>query len=130
MGDAITAAMQNEVVDVIGRSPLKLLIALMERASIVISPDAGPAHMANITQTPVIALHAATDSRRSGPYSSLDWCVDRFPEAAQAFLNKDAAQLKWGTKIERDGVMELISSEDVIAQLHKLANHLQLTNGK
>ena len=129
MGDAIVAAMQHEAIDFIGRSPMQLLIALLARASIVISPDAGPAHMANINRTPAIALHAATASHRSGPYLSLDWCVDRYDDAARKFLNKPAQALKWGTKIEREGVMELITTDEVIAQLQKLAVHLNISKG-
>lgn len=128
MADAIISHMQCSAVDLVGKSPLKLLIALMERAQIVMSPDAGPAHMANITRTPVIALHAATESRRSGPYTSLDWCVDRYDDAARKFMGKPASALKWGKKIEREGVMELITVDDVVGTLDRLARHLQSGN--
>lgn len=130
MGDAISTAMHSatddQVIDLIGRSPLKLLVALLERATMLVSPDAGPAHMANITRTPVIALHAATDSQRSGPYTSLQWCVDCYDEAARKFLHKPASQLKWGTKIEREGVMDLISVEAVQSRILQLAKHLKI----
>lgn len=126
MGDAIRTAMRGEVTDLIGRSPLKLLIALLERATMLISPDAGPAHMANITRTPVIALHAATDSKRSGPYTSLQWCVDCYDEAARKFLHKPASELKWGTKIEREGVMGLISVDAVQARILQLTKYLNI----
>ncbi len=126
MGDAIKAAMRNQAIDLIGRSPLIFLIALLERASMLISPDAGPAHMANITRTPVIALHAATDSQRSGPYTSLQWSVDCFDDAARKFLNKPASELKWGTNIEREGVMDLIHVEAVQQRILEVVNHLKI----
>ena len=127
MGDAIAAATSQPVLDLIGRSPLKLLVALLARGTCLISPDAGPAHMANITRTPVIALHAATDSTRSGPYTSLAWCVDRYAQAAEKFAGKSAQALKWGAKIEREGVMQLIQVEDVTRRLDELTTHLKLT---
>ena len=66
---------------------------------------------------PVIALHASTWSRRSGPYDSLELCVDRFAEAARRFRGKEPEQLRWGTRIENPGVMDLIEVEDVIERL-------------
>lgn len=117
MGDAIRDAMDGYAADLIGRSPLKCLLALMERAACLITPDSGPAHMANAARLPTIALHAATDSARSGPYTSLEWCVDRYDDAARRYLGKSAAELPWGTKIEREGVMDLIEVADVIERL-------------
>lgn len=129
LGDAIRAAMRNAPVDLIGRSSLKLLIAVLERGQILLTPDSGPAHMANITRTPTIALHATADSRRSGPYLNLQWCVDRYDAAARKFLHKPASALRWGTKIHRAGAMDLISIEDVTSRLAELAGHLRIGQG-
>jgi heptosyltransferase I len=43
--------------------------------------------------------------------------VDRYDDAARRFLGKGAGKLRWGTKIERAGVMELISVADVTDKL-------------
>lgn len=117
MGEAIRATMRGEPIDLIGRSPLKCLIALMRRSACLITPDSGPAHIANAARVPTIALHAATESTRSGPYTSLQWCVDRYDAAARRYLGKPASELPWGTKIEKEGVMDLIGVEDVIERL-------------
>lgn len=117
MGEAITARMRAPVLNLIGKDTLKQLLAVLQRATLVISPDSGPMHMAGAVGTPVMGLHAASNPQRSGPYLSRDWSVDRYDAAARRFLGRPAAQLKWGTKIERPGVMELIEIEDVIAKL-------------
>lgn len=114
---AITAAAQCKIHNLVGDAPLELLVALMQRAAVLITPDSGPAHIGNAARIPVIALHAATEAARSGPYTSLPWCVDRYDAAARRFLRKPAAQLKWGTKIERRGVMDLIEVADVVERL-------------
>ena len=126
MGAEITAAAQQPVINLIGRSTLKQLVALLDRAAMLISPDSGPSHMANITRTPVVALHAASDSRRGGPYGNLEWAVDRFDAAARQFAGKPAAEMRWGKKIEQTGVMDLIQVEDVIERVDALARHLGL----
>ena len=76
-------------------------------------------HVANAMGTKVLGLHAASNPKRSGPYSDLRYCVDRYDDAARKYLGKPASELKWGTKIEREGVMDLVTVEDVIAALER-----------
>lgn len=114
MGDAIRAAMQETAIDLIGRDTIKQLQALLGRASVVLTPDSGPMHMANAAGTKVIGLHAASNPHRSGPYSDRRYCVDRYDAAARRFLGKPAEALRWGTKIEHPGVMDLIDTAAVI----------------
>ena len=113
----IESSMQHEVLNLVGKDTLEELLGLMQAASVVISPDSGPAHIANAMGVPVIGLYACTWSKRSGPYNSLNLCVDKFDEAAEQFLKKSASSLSWGSKIEKSGVMDLITVEDVCQKL-------------
>jgi heptosyltransferase I len=119
MADAILAAMRAPALDLVGKDTLKQLPALLERADLVMTPDSGPTHIANAMGTKVLGLHAASNPQRSGPYSDLRYCVDRYDDAARRYLGKPAAELKWGTKIERDGVMDLVSVGDGIAAFER-----------
>jgi heptosyltransferase I len=116
-GRAIERLASVQVINQIGKDTLPELLALLEKADVVISPDAGPAHLANAVGTPVIGLYAATNPERSGPYFSRQWCVNKYDEAARRFLGRPADELAWHTKIERKGVMDLITSEDVNRKL-------------
>ncbi|MDQ3056550.1 MAG: glycosyltransferase family 9 protein [Pseudomonadota bacterium] len=122
VGDAIVARMLSPVLDLIGKDTLKQLPALLERADLVMTPDAGPMHIANAMGTKVLGLHAASNPKRSGPYSELRYCVDRYDDAARKFLGKPASALKWGTKIEFEGVMDLVTVEDGIAAFERYAS--------
>ena len=113
-GDAIVEKAKNKPIDLIGKDTLKQFLALARRATLVLTPDAGPMHMANAVGAPVIGLHAASNPRRSGPYSDRRWCVDRYDAAARKFCGKPASELKWGTKLEFPGAMELIDTDAVI----------------
>lgn len=113
MGQAIEAAMRGRATNLIGKDTLPQLVAIIARAALVLSPDSGPAHLANALGKPVIGLHASTWSKRSGPYASLDLCVDKFAEAAQKYRGCAPEQLRWGTRIENPGVMDLIEVDDV-----------------
>jgi len=124
MGRAIERAMQAasaaKLINLIGRDSPTRMLALLQRCDVLLSPDSGPAHWASALGTPVIGLHAATWSRRSGPYHSLQLCVDRFEQAAQQYRHKTAAQLRWGSRIEVPGVMDLISVDAVVSKLDQV----------
>ena len=117
--DAILAAMRAPALDLVGKDTLKQLPALLARGSLVMTPDSGPMHIANAMGTRVLGLHAASNPARSGPYSDRRYCVDRYDDAARRFLGKPASALRWGTKIERDGVMDLVTVEDAIAAFER-----------
>jgi lipopolysaccharide heptosyltransferase II len=55
-----------------GQLPLRLLPALVERCTLMVSGDTGPMHLAVTVGTPVVALFAVSDWRRSGPAYDLD----------------------------------------------------------
>ena len=118
MGQAIAHAMDTPVLNLIGQTSLKQLLALFERGRVLITPDSGPAHMSNAADIATISLHAATDPRRSGAYRSRDLCVDYFAEAARVYRGTRPDKLKWGTRIENDdGVMALIPVDAVTARI-------------
>nr|WP_164082465.1 glycosyltransferase family 9 protein [Stenotrophomonas pavanii] len=125
MADAIQAQLPVPALDLVGKDTLKQLPALLARANLVMTPDSGPMHIANAMGTKVLGLHAASNPHRSGPYSDRRYCVDRYDDAARKYLGKQAADLKWGTKIEFDEVMELITVEDGIAAFERyVTDHL------
>jgi heptosyltransferase I len=118
MGESIEKHMKQPCINAIGKDSLLELLATLARAKMLLSPDSGPAHMATAVGTPVIGLYAATNPSRSGPYLSRQWCVDKYEAAAQRLLHKSAAQIPWTTKIERPGVMDLITPEEVTRKMH------------
>ena len=117
--DAIMAAMRGPALDLVGKDTLKQLPALLERADLVMTPDSGPMHIANAMGTRVLGLHAASNPARSGPYSDRRYCVDRYDDAARKVLGKPASALKWGRKIEHEGVMDLVTVDDAITAFER-----------
>ena len=120
MGEQIERAARLQLCNQIGRDTLPQLLALLARATVLVSPDSGPAHMATMVGTPVIGLYAATNPQRSGPYLSRRWCVDAYPEAARRLRGCEPQALPWTTKIEVPGVMDLIEVHQVTAKLDEL----------
>ena len=127
MAVAIRADLRVKYVDLVGKDTLKQLLAVLARTDVVLSPDSGPAHMAQALGTPVVGLYAATDAKRSGPYRSQHLCTQHYANAAMQFLGKPAEKLRWGQKIEREGVMALISVEEVCVLLERAASGNRLS---
>jgi heptosyltransferase I len=114
MADAVLAACRRTPLDLTGKDTLKKLMAMFCRAQLLLTPDSGPMHMANTVGMKVLGLHAASNPKRSGPYSDLRWCVDKYDEASRKYFGKPASEIPWGSKIERPGVMDLIAVDDVV----------------
>src|SRR6185503_19720284 len=114
---------QTPVINQIGKDTLPQLLALLERATVLVAPDSGPAHMATMVRTPVVGLYAATNPARSGPYLSRPWCVDAYPDAARRVRGRAPEQLPWTEKIEERGVMDLIKVAQVTAKLDQVLQY-------
>ncbi len=99
--------------DLLGKTSLKELAALIDAADLVICPDSGPAHMATAFGTPVIGLYATSNPERTGPWLSRELTVNRYPDAALKYLGKSAEQLRWGQRIRHPDAMDLITIDDV-----------------
>ncbi len=117
----IAARMKQPALNLTGKDTLKQLAGLLKLSQLLLAPDTGPMHIANAVGTPVLGLHAASNPRRSGPYSSLKWCVDQYDAAARKYLGRPAKELRWGQKIERPGVMDLIELDQVTERLDAFA---------
>jgi len=122
MGADIVAAAREPLLNQIGQDTLPQLLGLMASSTALLSPDSGPVHMATLVGLPVIGLYAATRTARVGPYSDRRWCVDKYEAAAQMFYGRSAAEVPWTLKIEKPGVMDLISVDEVTGKLDALLN--------
>jgi heptosyltransferase I len=120
MGAAILRHARSPLGNRIGEDSLPQLLALLSRATALLSPDSGPVHMATMVGTPVIGLYAATNPDRTGPYLARNWSINAYPQAAERFRGRSVEQLPWTTKIEVPGVMDLIEVPQVTAKLDSL----------
>ena len=66
----IISKMKSEAANLSGKTDLKTLAVLYEKASIVVSTDTGPMHLAAAIGTPVVALFGPTAPWRTGPFGA------------------------------------------------------------
>jgi len=125
MGQEIETKCNAPITNLIGKSNLKQLLAILDKSTLVISPDSGPAHMATAVGTPVIGLYACTNPDRARPYYSKEWVIDKYHEAVFDKHGKKASQLPWGIRVRDPGTMERITVEEVT---NKLDEFMQQSN--
>lgn len=66
--EGIQSFMTLPSIDLAGRTTLRDLACLYREASLLVTTDSGPMHLAAAMGTPVVALFGPTDPSRTGPY--------------------------------------------------------------
>jgi heptosyltransferase I len=110
-------ARKSAPINLVGGTTLKQLLALLDRADVLVCPDSGPAHMATAVGTPVIGLYATSNRFRTGPYLSQRWVVDHYPDAVRKEFGTDVDKVPWGGRVRDPDAMNLIKVEEVTARL-------------
>ncbi|QSX40970.1 glycosyltransferase family 9 protein [Shewanella cyperi] len=115
---------QSELTDLVGKTSLVQLLAILRRASLVLAPDTGPAHMAVTQGTPVIGLYAHSNPGRTGPYTCRNYVVSVYDQAmAEQYPNR---LMPWGTRAKGEHLMAMIDVASVCRMLDKILSAREL----
>jgi heptosyltransferase-3 len=99
------AERDNRIVDLVGKTSIGELMAVIERASLVVANDSAPLHMAVGFDRPLVALFGPTRIDEVGPYRrDADVLQAQEPPAHVSHKHEDAGR----------ALMDLISTESVI----------------
>lgn len=110
----------DQVINLVGKTQLNVMLAVLKGASLVVSPDTGPAHMATLVGTPVLGLYAHSNPRRTGPYRDLDKVQSVYEELIIKEYQKPVAELPWSTRVHDPKAMQHIRIEQVLTVLDTL----------
>jgi len=91
------------------------LLELSRAASLVVSGDTGPLHIAAAVGTPAVALYGPTDPHRNGPWDRHDRMVSRF-EACDCHYERRCHREDW--------CMDRISTAEVTAAIQQRLSSL------
>jgi len=122
MGENIVKLAKYSPINIIGKTDLKQLLAVIKQAQVLVSPDSGPAHMATTVGTPVIGLYVTSNPARTGPYLSQQWVVNKYAEAIISETGKTVDQVPWGARVRNANAMARIEVQDVTKKLQQLIN--------
>ncbi len=117
---AIELQATEKPLNLVGKTNLKELLAVLEQAVTVIAPDTGPAHLANAVGTPVIGLYATSNPNRTGPYLNRDLTVNKYPQALKEEHGKNEEEISWGKRVRNPEAMELIQLTETFEKLEKV----------
>jgi heptosyltransferase I len=115
----------GDFINLIGKTSIRGMAAIIKYSQFVISPDSGPAHIGTVMNKPVIGLHAMTNPNRSGAYNSNKWIINKYPEAVKRFILKKQKTVKWGQKVKEPKAMQLIKVNDVKLKIDEVVSHVE-----
>lgn len=124
LAEQIIATCKSALHNLVGKTSLKQLLAVLKQGHLVIAPDTGPAHMAVTVNTPVIGLYAHSNPLRTGPYNYQHYVVNVYDNAIQEQEKKVLAQIPWGVRAKGKDLMNAITVaqvQDKITQV--IADH-------
>jgi heptosyltransferase I len=102
-------------------SGLRRLVAILDGAALVVSPDTGPLHIAAALNRPVISLMGYTNPKRKAPYRRFaDLVVDAFGDPGENY-DADAPN--------RPGRMQRIAVRDVLDRVEVWTRRYASSNG-
>ncbi len=120
LSEKIEKSLSSPITNLVGKSSLLQMLALLDLADLVIAPDTGPTHMANAMGTPVIGLYAHHNPKRTGPYNYQEYVVSVYEEAILAETGKPSAELNWRARVKDKKAMQRISSDNVIEMFDRV----------
>ena len=110
---------ENNVFNLIGKTSIREMAALVKHSDLVISPDSGPAHVSTVMGTPVIGLYAMSNPKRSGPFHSKSLLVNKYPETLAKYYKVSSEKVKWGKKVKDPRAMDMIEVADVCEKIEQ-----------
>ena len=119
-GEDIVRLAKSSPLNLVGKTNLKQLLAIIDAAQFIVTPDSGPAHMATTVNTPVIGLYVTSNPDRTGPYLSQQWVINKYPDALKEETGHNVNEVPWGTRVRNPDAMQRITTSDVVDKIEQL----------
>ncbi len=116
--------------NLVGKTSLKQMLAVLAGAELVIAPDAGAAHMATTMSTPVVGLYGHSNFRRTGPYLSQDFVASVYEINVKVQKGKEWVYLPWGTRAKGKDLMTHLLVKTVLKKVDLALRYLESLDSK
>jgi len=111
IGDDIAAAMRVAPLNLIGKTSVREMMAVLSLCRLVVTNDSGPMHVAAAFGTPIIAVFGSTDHSTTSPLADTCRIIRKEVDCAPCLLRQCPTDHR---------CMEAIGVEDVMAGVHEL----------
>ncbi|WP_217511458.1 glycosyltransferase family 9 protein [Vibrio metschnikovii] len=128
LATTISELMTQPVVNLVGKTSLKQLTAILGEAKLVLAPDSGPAHIATTQGTPVLGLYAHSNPKRTGPYFNIEDVVSVYEDNVTKQQGKPLNELAWSTRAKGADLMQQITVSVVIERFEHMMKGVVLND--
>jgi len=111
----ITAPLTHKPANFVGRTNLKQLLALLQRADVVVTADSGPMHMASGVGTDVVGIFGPTRPEITGPRGGGRAAILQYDVGC----NREAC---YHIKCPDNICMKAVTVDDVLKEIEKFRN--------
>lgn len=88
IGRDIEQAMQHEPLNLIGRTSVRELMAVLAQCALIVTNDSGPMHIAAAFDVPIVAVFGPTDHTTTSPAGDYCRIVSSFADCAPCMLRE------------------------------------------
>jgi len=120
LAQEIISLSRQPLINLVGKTSLKQLLAVLKIAHLVLAPDTGPAHMAVTVGTPVIGLYAHSNPQRTGPYLYQKYVVSCYKEMIEKQEKNSLKKLPWGIRAKGKDLMNAITLNQVTDKIKQV----------
>ncbi len=109
-GDTVLASQIPGARDLTGKTNLRQLVALLERAALVIANDTGPMHIAAALGRPLVSMYGPTSPFRTGPYRRLNTVVQLEIPCSPCY-GRHCSHTSCMNKLEASAILEAVAEQ-------------------
>ena len=99
-----------QAIDLTGKTTLRQLVALLERADLVIANDTGPMHIASALGRPLVTMFGPTSPMQTGPYQRME-SVIRLDLACSPCFSRRCSHHSCMRQLEVECVLSLAAEQ-------------------
>jgi len=108
----------HSLINLTGKLSLSQWASFLSEVDLLVAPDTGAVHIANALATRVLGLYAVANPELTGPYNSMDDCVNIYPMVAEEYSSKNANDFHH--RFHKCNAMEKIEPEIVWEKIFKI----------
>jgi len=107
----VVAHSNGRAISVAGRTGLKDLVALIDKASFFVCNDTGPMHIAAALNVPVFAVFGPANPIRTGPYGHIHTIIQKKMDCAPCYAKKPCSHFRCMNDITVEDVFRIIDQK-------------------
>ncbi len=105
----VVASSNGKAISIAGKTGLKDLVALIEKASFFVCNDTGPMHIAAALNIPVFAIFGPANPIRTGPYGSIHTVIQEKLDCSPCYAKYPCDHFKCMNNISVEKVLNIIN---------------------